>query len=189
MMEIQIETARDVLQRLDRALADAPHEDDAGAPNEQQRLGQRRQQLRNAVMMFKLAIPTREETESAIPPLEKWLDDLNTMRETLCDELKACPPQSPKMLGLKLSITMIDRGLNFRSELHPDKLPIDDLLKAAGYDMGGTLALTCAARWPGSLMDTERKLKALRKRHDDAARELRNALTFAESLLGASVTD
>lgn len=186
---MDMNTARELLRRLERALADAPHEDDAGARNEQQRRWQYREQLRNAIGLLQRGTRTLEETEPAIDNLEKWLGDLNTMRDRLCDELKACPPQSPKMLGLTLSIRQIDSGLRFHSEGYPASLPIDDLLKAAGYDMGGTLTMTCAARWPGSLADTERRLKALRKRHDDAQSALGSGLALAESLLGASVTD
>lgn len=116
--------------------------------------------------------------------LEPWLDFLVPARQTLCDELIACGRGSPKRNGLELSIQQIDRGLPFNMEMLPQHLPLDDLLRVAGYQTAdATLVNTSGKGWRGSLPDVERKIAALTKQREHAEAKLADALPFAGRLL------
>jgi len=80
-----------------------------------------------------------------IANLTTWRDRLVAWRKTLCDQLLDCPPRSPQIALLKLSIIRIDRDLDFTVHM-----PLDDLMAAEG------------ATWLGCLPDVEQRLKALR---------------------------
>lgn len=180
---MSMEQLVNTVAQLDRALAEAPHEDDAGAPNEQQRRWERRQQLSKLSNLCKTRGAAVREAEAQLRKLEPWQADVSVMRQTLADELMACDPRSPKRYGLELSIRQIDRGLPFNTEMLPARLPLDDLLLAAGYQTGGTLVETCGAGWLGCLPDVEKKCAALRRQRDAAQHALTTALRAADTLL------
>lgn len=183
-----VEQARDALAQLQRCLQDAPHEDDAGAPNEQQRRWERRRTLTKHIGIFQSAIGAIVEADAQLPQLEPWRDFLVTARQTLCDELIACG-RGPQRNGLELSIQQIDRGLPFSMEMLPQHLPLDDLLRVAGYQTtDSTLVNTSGKGWRGSLLDVERKIAALTKQREHAQSKLANALPFAGRLLSETTS-
>lgn len=168
--------------RLEQQLSDAPHEDDAGAPNERQRRWSHREQLRKWIGVLRSERSTVLEADKELPHLEPWLDFLTGARQTHCDELLACERRSPKIRGLELSIRQIDRGLPFNTEMLPNHLPIDDLLCIAGYQTTAeTLVSTCGKGWLGCLPDVERRVLRLRQRRAAAEQRITSLLATIET--------
>ena len=114
----------------------------------------------------------------------KWNDDtrwhafLVSARKTIGDELLATyGPRDPRVMGLKLSLMQIDRGLDFWGECMPARMRLDDLMAEAGYQPDGrTLAQSCGACWKGSLHETERRLRDLDARRAAAQAQMDRAL-------------
>lgn len=184
-----LQQATDMLARLEQAHAAAPHEDDAGAPNEQQRRWQDGQTRMKHIRLVRSDIAAIKEADAQLPQLEQWLSFLVFARQTLCDEYLACDRRSPKRDTLELSIRQIDRGLPFSLEMLPVRLPLDDLLRVAGYQsVNDTLVSTSGRGWRGCLPEVERKVAALIKQREHAERRLADALTFAERLLSEPAT-
>ena len=108
--------------------------------------------------------------------LKAWHGRLLDWRQRLCDEIEVCPPRDPRQHSLRLSILQIDRGLDFRNQAFPARLPLDDLMAEVGISTTGTLAETCGAYWRGSLPGVEQRLRELQSRLDDAQVRLDAAL-------------
>jgi hypothetical protein len=120
---------------------------------------------------------TLAELDALIVDTTTWRDHLVEWRKTFCDELLALPKGDLRAQGLKLSIIQIDRGLDFWNEAFPARIPLDDLMAAAGYQPDGkTLAMSCGACWRGSPPVVEKRLRDLQKRRDDAQARLDAAL-------------
>jgi len=122
------------------------------------------------------AASTLADVEPRLATLETWQAHLIDWRQKLCDKLEVCPPRDPQLSGLRLSVLQIDRGLDFRNEAFPARLPLDDLMAESGISTTGTLAETCAAHWRGSLPAVGQRLRELQSLRDDAQVRLDRAL-------------
>ena len=155
----------------------------------------RRSALEGCMRVLDASRRTLAEVEPQIAEQEAWLEFLTRSRQTLGDDLAAIDPaaRDNKTLGradaLKLSIRQIDRGIDFRNELCPVWLPLDDLLREAGYQDAGTLASTVGAAWRGSLPRVNHRLAELRKRRDQTRGALNAARREAEALLANPIGD
>jgi hypothetical protein len=121
---------------------------------------------------------TVAELTPQIDALTKWRDFLIPARQKLGDELltPADNPRDPvyraRVHALKLSITRIDRGLDLLGEMLPANLPLDDLMREAGYIPRDAVARAHGDAWLGTLPDTERRLRELTQKRDDAQARL-----------------
>jgi len=106
------------------------------------------------------------EVEPQIATLTAWRDHLIAWRQILCDQLLALPRHDAGEQGLRLSIVRIDFGLDgIDDTLLPSSIPLDELMRAAGYVPRGPA-------WLGTLPETERKLRELTQRRDECALSL-----------------
>jgi hypothetical protein len=99
----------------------------------------RRSNLRGRIHAAGLAMRTLAEKDPQMPGLAKWMNHLVKWRKVLEKELdqiydpRADGPLLGRINALKLSIKRIDVGLDFRNELLPANLPLDDLMAKDGY--------------------------------------------------------
>jgi hypothetical protein len=126
------------------------------------------------ILTIQIAQSILAEVDPLLATYTKWRDHLVSWRKTLCDELLACP--AIKQRGLELSIQRIDWGLDFVNEMLPANLPLDDLMREAGYVPRDAVARANGEAWLGSMPAVEERLKALQARHDDARERLDAAL-------------
>lgn len=187
-------TPETVLAQLQRRLAQAPHEDDTGSMNEQQRQWQLRQQLSLAIQAVTTALSTLREVEPQIKAFTKQQADLTAIRQELCDELLQCPPRSndrredDRIQGLKVSILCIDGRFNLAKEGFPVSLQLFEKLQTRGYVAPEHAPWNPMAALPGTAPFFERRLKELQKQHDEAQDTLDRTLKSADALLGEPVT-
>jgi hypothetical protein len=134
----------------------------------------RRAMLQARAQTIRLAESTLADVNPEIAKLTKWHEHLMTWRTTLCDRLMACPPH--KQSGLKLSLLRVDRGLDLMSDLLPANLPLDDLMREAGYVPKDPAARARGDAWLGSLPYVEHRLSELVTRRDDTQARLDAAL-------------
>ena len=127
------------------------------------------------------AASTLADVEPRLATLETWQAHLIDWRQKLCDQIEVCPPRDPRQHSLRLSILQIDRGLDFRNQAFPARLPLDDLMAESGISTTGTLAETCGQHWLGSLPAVDHRLRELQSRHDDAQVRLDRALQDEQS--------
>ena len=116
-----------------------------------------------------------------------WLDDLNTWRKALVDELFTIksPMRDPKLIGLSKNLTVsircIDRGISqFRdSGWTLENCRLGDLMIASGYPINGAdpaRHYVGQLPWHGSIKETEAKLKLTAQRRAHAQQRLDSAL-------------
>jgi hypothetical protein len=114
----------------------------------------------------------------------RWRDFLVAARQTCCDGLLACPPRARTDMERatqekwEFSIKRIDRGLNLgtNGECHYANLPLDDLMRDAGYVPRDLVSRAQGDAWYGTLPTVERRLKELIAKRDDAQTRLDRAL-------------
>ncbi|MEO8680158.1 MAG: hypothetical protein ABI665_13990 [Vicinamibacterales bacterium] len=145
----------------------------------------RRQLLTNRARIIRDATSELAKLQSQIAALTDWNTKLEEWRQTLCDELLALPPRlyADKDVGtlqnLKLSITMIDRGLPSGTGYALETLRLGALMRASGYvQVGADVATNAvgALPWAGSLKEMEHFLKDLTTRQAVAQVQLDEAL-------------
>mgnify|MGYP001591526214 CR=1 FL=1 len=143
---------------------------------------ERRRILSARIAAYRAATSTLAEVDPQIAPLKKWHGHQVAWRKTLCDRLLALPARlrDPVQLALqqslRLSIIRIDRGLDFMNDMLPANLPLDDLMREAGYVPRDPVARAHGEAWFGCLPDVERRLRDLQKRRDAAQADLDDAL-------------
>ena len=121
---------------------------------------------------MKYAFKSATGRMAELPPAEKkWIDDLTTWRQTLCDELLALPPrirdkaEMGRQQNLTLSIRVIDFGLGVLNDPGYDltTLRLGQLMRASGYeprDADPTRNYSGVMPWFGSMKEIERRAAA-----------------------------
>jgi hypothetical protein len=185
------------LEQIVRQLAALPDEQDVPLSWTRRQLDDLRQKrgvLEGRLATARKAVSTLAEVAPQIASLTKWRDLLVAWRKTLNDELLALPPaRTGPALGrrqtLELSIARIDQDL----DLGPSgncvyaNLPLDDLMREAGYAARDLLARARGENWLCCMPDAERRIAELQQRRDDAQQRLTEALlTDAERARAAA---
>jgi len=133
---------------------------------------------------------TAQATLAAVDPematLTEWKGHLEGWRQTLCDELLACPPRARtgpergKRQNLTMSIVMLDRGLKLDGTGYSlETLRLGELMRESGFVAAPPVKdLEAFGRlpWFGSLNWVEKQLKQLQERRDAAQAALDDAL-------------
>jgi len=161
------------LEQLEQELAALPDPLDI-PPRQVEQYETRRSMLRARAQTIRVATGTLADVEPRLLELEKWHGHLVSWRKTLCNQLLACLPH--QQYALKLSILRIDRGLDLMGEGFPSNLPLDDLMRDAGYVPSSPVARANGEAWLGSMPRVEERLKELRRQRDDAQARLDAAL-------------
>jgi hypothetical protein len=139
---------------------------------------EQRQTLFARLGMANRAVDDLVEITPELAAYEKWHGHLTEWRQILSDRLLAGAPNA--MQGLTWSIKRIDHDLDLVNEAFPSNLPLDDLMREAGYVPLDAVSRAHGDAWLGSLPKVERKLAELRKRRDRAQLELDQALRDTE---------
>ena len=178
-IDTTIDTTIDItLDRLKSEYAEllSPLDMPAMSLREMEAYETKRSMLHNRIRVIQESTRTLAEVAPELESLTTWHGHLVNLRQKLCDKLEVCPPRDPQLSGLRLSVLQIDRGLDFRNQAFPARLPLDDLMAEVGISTTGTLAETCGAYWRGSLPGVEQRLRELQSRLDDAQVRLDAAL-------------
>jgi len=138
---------------------------------------QRRQTLLARLGMAGLAIDILADINPELEALTKWHAHLVEWRQILSDRLLAGAPNA--MQGLAWSIKRIDHDLDFLNEGFPANMPIDDLMREAGYVPRDSVSRAHGDAWLGPLPKVESRLVELQKRRDQAQADLDEALRDA----------
>lgn len=125
--------------------------------------------LRQAVLAANAAIA---ELDPQIASAQDWRRYLRKWRKKLGDELLALPPRDPRQHGYRLSITRIDRGLDFVNELLPARLPLDDLMAADGFVPHDAHTRARGDAWFGTMPEVEHRIAFLQKKRDEVQARL-----------------
>jgi hypothetical protein len=174
------------LDQIVRQLAALPDEQDIPLSWTRRQLDDLRQKrcvLDARLTTARRATSTLAEVGPQIATLTKWRDHLAAWRATLCDRLVALAPahtapEFGQRQTLELSITRIDQGLDLgpSGNCAYGHLPLDDLMRDAGYVPRDLVARAQGEAWLGCMPDVERRIAELQKRHDDAQARLTEAL-------------
>jgi len=174
------------LEQMVRELAALPAETDVPLSWTQRQLDDLRQQqgtLMNRIQVAHRSVGILAEVDPQIAALIKWRDHLVRWRQLLCDRLAALPPpRTGPELGerqkLEMSIQRIDYGLDLgpAGSCMYGNIPLDDLMREAGYVPRDAVARADGEAWFGTLPSAEWRLKELQARHDDAKCRLDEAL-------------
>jgi hypothetical protein len=124
--------------------------------------------LMGRLRTIRTSTATLTEVEPQIAALEKWRADEIDRREPCLSKLATLDPKDPKRYGWELSLRRIDRGLDLQNEMYPARLPLDDLMAAAGYVPADPVARAAGDAWYGSLPQVEHRLRELTAKRDDA---------------------
>jgi hypothetical protein len=135
---------------------------------------QRGQTFRARLTQANLALDRLAEIEPELAAFEKWHGHLIEWRQILSDRLLTGAVTA--MQGLTLSIKRIDRDLDFMNEAFPANMPLDDLMREAGYVPRDSVARAAGDAWLGSIPRAELRLAELRQQRDQAQRQLDQAL-------------
>ena len=125
------------LAELERNLAALPDAADVpNTPREVEAFRNRQRELSTSISALRAAEERVAELDPRIASHQKWIATLVAARQTLCERLLALPErrsreQETELNQLKLSVTCIDRGLDF--QMNPWPLPLFALLEAAGF--------------------------------------------------------
>jgi hypothetical protein len=157
------------IEQLEHALAALPDPLDV-PPRQFDEVETRRSALRACIYTIRSAKSELADVDPQLAAFTKWHDHLVSWRKTLCDQLVACPPQA--RIGIELSIKRIDRGLDLMGELLPGNLPLDDLMRDAGYVPRDAVARAHGEAWLGTLPYVEQRLAELQRRRDDTQARL-----------------
>ena len=128
--------------------------------------------LRARISTIEMALPELDKVNPKIAAEQDWLAKLHGWRRPLADEFLALPKRDVRQDNYRLSITCIDRGVQYivGSGYGLETLRLGELMRQSGYqelppDPGrvwGTLP------WFGSIPECEYRLRELTKRRDDA---------------------
>jgi hypothetical protein len=137
----------------------------------------KRQTLERRITGGRDAESTLAELDALIVDTTTWKRHVVEWRQQHCEKLLALPKGDSRAHGYKMGLVQIDHGFDFWNEAFPARIPLDDMMAAAGYQPDGkTLAMSCGACWRGSLPVVEKRLRDLQKRRDDAQAGLDAAL-------------
>jgi hypothetical protein len=171
------------IEHLEAELNALPDERDIATPRQRDELWQRRQTLTAHINHIRLNMATVERTAPLLEAKKRWREHLVAWRQELTERLIKLTPRDPQFQLVRLSLVRIDTGLDFMQEVLPGHLPIDDLLHAAGFVPQDAFARAKGDAWFGSLVQVEREIRELKKRHDDAKSEVEASLRSAEAAL------
>jgi hypothetical protein len=103
-------------------------------------------------------------TEENLTLAIRWRNHVVGWRETLCMRLMESP-QAPSgaRWALEVSIKAIDKGMTILDDSMCDNLPLDELMREAGYDREAGRALGC-------LPEVRERIAFLSQRLDQARR-------------------
>jgi hypothetical protein len=172
--------ANERLEQLNQQLAALPDPLDV-PPRQYIDVETKRSRLLAQIQTIGMAQATLADVDPKVAELEKWRDHLVSWRKALCDELLACPrTEAGRLRCLELSVIRIDRGLDFMNEAYPARLPVDDLMAAAGYVPHDAVARAHGDAWLGPMPSVEQRLRELHARQADARTRLHAALGDGE---------
>lgn len=134
---------------------------------------QEKETLRARLFQANLAIDHLAEIEPELAAYEKWYGHLTEWRQILTDQLLVGASNTRQ--ALTWSIKRIDQDLDLLNEGYP-ALPLDDLMREAGYVPRDPVARAHGDAWLGSMPRVQLRLAELRKRRDEAQHELDLAL-------------
>ena len=160
------------LAELEHELATLP--DAADVPNTPrlvEAFRNRQRELSTSISALRAAEERVAELDPRIASHQKWIATLIAARQALCERLLALPErrsreQETELNQLKLSVTCIDRGLNF--QMNPWPLPLFALLEAAGYVAPAGESYCVWNAGHGSLPAAEAYVERIQKDRDAA---------------------
>jgi hypothetical protein len=182
----------DMLRSLERIHGELPHPDDvAGSPRAKEAAWQRRRTVETLIRQIPVGVQAVAECEAdgEIPFLEKARDDQSRWRKEFVAELlelSANPDPDratvARMNNLKLSIIHIDRDCN-RQVVSAVGIAIDEKMREAGYVAPADQPWNIWAAMPGPLPVIEARIAKLKKRREEAQRQLDGDLAAAQHVI------
>lgn len=163
------ERITEVVRTYREALATMPDPGDVpNTYNEQAKDGATRSFLSGRLRILENGSATLVALMPRIECDTTWRDHLTEWRQTCLSTLATLDARDPQRYGWELSIQRIERGLELMTEALPARLPLDDLMAAAGYVPESAVSRAAGDSWYGTLPEVERRLRELITKRDDA---------------------
>jgi hypothetical protein len=161
-----------VLADIDARLAELGDPADVlNTPRAQAEFAAQQSTLRNRASVIRNQRDLLAEIEPQVDRFSRFVDLQREWLTASAEKIAALAPGDRSRYGWQLSVRWIERGLDFEHEALPARLPVEDLMRDAGY---------ARADWLGPLPYCEARLRELQARAADA--RLRLQWVLADSV-------